>query len=228
MNEQNAERRAATGVQITVPNHWWELPLDRQARDDAIAGLVDERIALTPRLSSHRDGLVAMLRAIAAGATSLGAVYCAQAAFAGRRGSSPATAAVTANVLIVISQSDNVGNRSLLDWVIRQTAVQSSGRPPREDHEATVVDLPLAGQAVRLRTIHPYAHDRGTDIQGLLIQYFVPVPGGNGIALITFSSPSAGHARQLTELFDAMADTFAFTDADGEVVVADTPSLRVQ
>lgn len=73
----------------------------------------------------------------------------------------------------------------------------------------------FADQVVRIRRSR--AGNDGRE-RGLLIQYFVPVPGRDDIAVVAFGSPSMALENELTILFDTMASTFAFTDTDGRTV----------
>lgn len=213
-------------IEIVLPEHWWELPLHADDRDEAIAALVDRRVRRAGELAPYRDGLVSSLRTVAANAAAIGAVYCAQAGVPEDAVSAGAGAGVPATLLVVLFRVDDPARGSLLDWATNQLG--PGGSPGYGGAEIEVVELPLAGQAVRAWSRWPHREGTGTGAQALLVQYFVPVPDYPAIAILAFSSPSIAYQSELTELFDTMACTFAFTDADGEVVVADTPLLRVQ
>jgi len=79
-----------------------------------------------------------------------------------------------------------------------------------------VAGLPLAGAAVRLvarRLVEVTL--LGRDVEVLLVQYVVAVPGRPELAVVSMTTPTVAAAPVLVPGFDAIAATFAFTAADG-------------
>jgi hypothetical protein len=209
------------GIEIVVPAHWWELPLDPGTRDVGIAELVDGRARRQFRLRPYRDSLVALLRDLAAKAAALGAVYCAQAG--APPGAEPGV--VPANVLVMFCRLGANDGGTVLD---RVAGLLAHGDPAGSGAaEIGLASLPLAGQAVRVRRHRTAAGDApGALGGGLLIQYYVPVLATDDFALITFTSPAMAHAAMLAALFDTIAATFAFTDARRRVTPVTSPLPR--
>jgi hypothetical protein len=77
--------------------------------------------------------------------------------------------------------------------------------------DAEVVQLP-AGRAVRvhLRPDLPLGAS-GERARADTVQYFVPVPGGDALLIVSFSTPSLERADELRRRFDAMAATIEWT-----------------
>ena len=51
----------------------------------------------------------------------------------------------------------------------------------------------------------------GREVDTDVVQYFVPVPGGDRLVVLTFSTPIAALADGFAGLFDAIAGTLRFT-----------------
>jgi hypothetical protein len=69
--------------------------------------------------------------------------------------------------------------------------------------DTQIVDLP-AGRAVRTQTRPERTFD-GHTVRAENVQFFLPVPGGRSILVVTFSTPTLPYAPMLVEQFDAMA-----------------------
>jgi hypothetical protein len=76
---------------------------------------------------------------------------------------------------------------------------------------AQVVFLP-AGQAVRssgpVTVIHP---DWDGSIEAFRCTYFVPIPGGSRMAVLSFLTPSTALTEEFADVFDAVARTLTFS-----------------
>lgn len=206
---------AAAGVQLATPGYWWDLPLDPSTRDQEIAALIDERIERYPQLAESRSEVTALLRQLAAEAADLGAVFSSQF---GILGDAPPLAG---NVLVVTQSPAPSPIESLLAQV--QALEDSLASRTIGLAEVGVVELPSAGPAVRRRARQSITFP-GADagIDAVLVQYYVPVPGTEAVALMTFTSPTVRDEEALVELFDAVAATFSFLDEQGEALARQT------
>ena len=79
-----------------------------------------------------------------------------------------------------------------------------------------IVQLP-AGESVKLVQLHSRRRAGPVPADVFVQQFYIPLdPGGDEAALILFTSPSIEVAQPLSELFDAMMDTFEIlSDRDG-------------
>ena len=78
------------------------------------------------------------------------------------------------------------------------------------DRTVELIDLP-AGEAVCLKETRPEWFEEAPD-PGFFrfVQYLLPVPGGEGTAALTFSTPSLAFVEDFEDVFLAVASTFAF------------------
>lgn len=203
------------GVQLATPAYWWDLPLDPATRDQEIAALIDERIERYPQLAESRSEVTALLRQLAAEAADLGAVFSSQF---GLLGDGPALA----GNLLVVTQSPAPSPIEALLAQVRGLEDSLASRTVGTA-EVGMVELPLAGPAVRRRARQSITFP-GADagIDAVVVQYYVPVPSTDAVALMTFTSPTVRKEDDLVELFDTVAATFSFLDEHGEALARRT------
>lgn len=209
------ERATAAGVQLATPAYWWDLPLDPSTRDQQIATLIDQRVERYPQLAESRGEVTALIQQLAAEAADLGAVFSSQF---GLLGDDPPLAG---NLLVVTQRPAPGPIGSLLAQVqgLEDSLASRTVGPP----EVSVVTLPLAGEAVRRRAHQSFTFPGAeAAIDAVLVQYYVPIPNTDAMALMTFTSPTVQEERAVVELFDAVAATFAFLDERGDALVTKT------
>lgn len=202
------------GVRLATPADWWDLPLDPETRDDKIGHMVEQWAAASGVVADHRDALAATLRTMAASAAKAGAVF-ASSLSTGRPGRR-----LAANVIVALVDT---GPRPLEQAV--RDLVGVAGMDQAGPVAIDQVFLADAGLALRRRSrqaLRPPGATRA--VEGLVVQFFVPVPGSRVTAVVTFSAPIGRpeDADYAERLFDEMAQGFAFVDAEGKVV-ADAP-----
>jgi hypothetical protein len=205
----------AKGFRIRTTPEWWELPLDPATRDSQITALVAER---RPDADPEQQRLIAViLKETATAAHNLGAGLCAEYAAVDEAGR-----LIGANLMVTEAPVALPPE----DLEEHATAMAGRGFPSPEDSppaECSVVNLAEAGPAIRVRSdpLSPGSDPQSTELDSLRLQFFVPTPGTETTAVVTFSSPVVtGHEPedQLVEFFDAMAETFFFVDAEGEPI----------
>lgn len=208
-------RATVAGVQVVTPAYWWDLPLGDATRDQEIAALIDERVQRYPQLVESRAEVTALLRQLAEEAAGLGAVFSSQF---GLLGVGPPLAG---NLLVVTQRPAPGPIESLLAEV--QGLEDSLASRTVGSAEVSVVRLPMAGDAVRRRARQSITFP-GADgaMEAVLVQYYLPIPSTDAVALMTFTSPTVQEEPALVELFDAVAATFAFLDEHGEALVTET------
>lgn len=213
MTPPEANTTQARGFRIRRTPQWWDLPLDPDTRDAEIAAFVAER---RPDASpEQRREIIQILTGTAAAAHRLGAGLCAEYAAADEGGG-----LICANLMVteipVLLPTDELEDQAA---AIAQGALTGAAAP--RPTECSVVDLPEAGPAIRVRfdPLPRSSDQQPSGFDALRLQFFVAVPGSGTTALLTFSSPVlTGHEPddELVELFDAMAETFYFVNAEGE------------
>lgn len=85
--------------------------------------------------------------------------------------------------------------------------------------EVEPVMLPAAGRAARLLRRERTKESRrlGSEFQDTIVEYFVPVPGGDKVLMLTFSTPLEPIGDAMVELFDAVAATLRWRHGDEEM-----------
>lgn len=204
--------RQARGFRIRMRPEWWDLPLDPNTRDAEIATLVAEsRADASPEL---RRRIITLLTQTAQAAYELGAGLCAECTATDGEGH-----LIGANLTVTEAPTPLPKN---LEYPVSEIARR--GFPGQEDPppaECSVINLPQAGPAIRVRsdarTSTPGEPWIGPD--SVCLQFLLPVPGWDATAVLTFSSSVvSGQVPEdlLVEFFDEMAETFCFVDAEGE------------
>lgn len=183
------------GFRLVLPDDWVTLDLDPETAESSRKSLLDAMVRDDPSVAEQRDDIEAVLSAAAAGAAEDGALLCAL-----RFEVDPEGQPIQATVLVAVRAVEGSSEPAVL-----RADLEASGI------DAEVVDL-AAGPALRVL-------DR-TEEGMLTFAVLLPVPGvDDRIAMVSLFSPSVTHEAQLSEYFDALADTFAFTwEASREVV----------
>jgi len=201
--------RAAQGAKpswftLRVPESWYEFDVWRATRTGDLARLVDTRIAELPQLRPHRSALLKLLRELAERAERQGAVFCAATAEL-----ADGSDGFVANVMVFHTEGspDPAGNTvEAIAGQVSATAPTEHGSPWRT---VAVVETP-AGEAVRIRGVERADPD-GVEMDSVVMQTLIPVPGGDGVLAVVLSSPHVGIADELFELFNAISDTLAWS-----------------
>lgn len=203
------------GFRINVPESWWEFDVRPESRDDAIHGMVTERVRQHPELAPYRDTYTTFLRKAAADAWKSGALYCGCMAES-FGGDTPITGSVTVSL---------VGGRTREGAPLStDPSAIASGLAPKEARnegdswrKVTTVDIPGVGGAARTFGIEDVAipdDALGRTVRAVLMQTFIPVPGQEGkVALVAGSSQVLDLADSFFDIFDAITSTFRFTAA---------------
>lgn len=187
------------GIRLATPADWFDLDLDPRTSDASIRQLVRERVpGRHPDQVARRRELTDLLLQATRQARLQGAVLASVLAtvMAGR----PVSADLLAAVTPVAGEVDlpALGDR-----------LAAEPGPTEKLRDLGVVELP-AGPALRIRKgVRPTVLGREVDTE--VVQHFVPVPGGERMMVLTFSTPVVVLADAFAELFDAIAGTLRFT-----------------
>ena len=182
---------AVTDFRLLLPPGWVRLPLDRQA-PLRVKNLVSERLGAVPvaRRAELRSALTRELTTVLSTAARQGGidVLLSLDPVAGRP--------VAASGLITHLQGPGDGDP--LDAVMGMLGASERVR------ELGIVEV-AGGPAVRRLTVRrerlPDTDDALTVTQ---VDYFVRLPGANGMLVLTFSTPIEQLAPPLVQLFDVI------------------------
>lgn len=205
-----AGSRPVTGFAITVPDTWFEVDLNPVTRRASINDLVRARTRGVPELAERRDEIAKVLRDAARRAADSGAIYCGVMVEAVE--GTGLAASVTVSLLPASDgdlRLDNAG-------AIAQTLTEKVARDEDDTWtKVSVVDLTDVGPAARSAGVEDVELPDGAGwIRATMMQTFVPVPGGEGVVLISGSSPNLALAEPLLDLFDAVTGTFRFVSGN--------------
>ncbi|AQZ67091.1 unnamed protein product [[Actinomadura] parvosata subsp. kistnae] len=192
------------GFTLRVPESWYEFDVWRAGRTADLARLVDARVAATPELAPHRPVLLKVLREVAELAARHGAVFGAAMT---DHVEDAGTVLATLMVLHTRGRSDPGGNtvEAIASGVV--AVPRTPGTPAWRSVEIVELD---AGRAVRVRGIET------GELDTVVMQTLVPVPGGHGVLDVVLTSPHLSLAEPMLDLFDAISATLAWSDPQGE------------
>lgn len=194
---------ASLGLRLKTPGPWMDLDL----RPGSVGAAIQQVIAKREREKAPE--LTALLETAAQDATLRGGLFASlfSEALAGQ--------AVSASLIVSVVDADSEIESALDsadEGALRLALVQGLTAELSGDGIDTQVRVLEAGPAARVRTRLPVdgsprapgtAH--ATEVDSL--QYFVPFPDGNRLAVLSFSTPNVALADAFAEVFDAIAGT---------------------
>ncbi|MBO0731967.1 MAG: hypothetical protein J2P57_22095 [Acidimicrobiaceae bacterium] len=212
MSQEDTIAASAAGFCVRLPPSWWDLPLEPDDRQQRI----DELVRGThPDLDQHqRARLTSVLVGLADMAARCGALQCAGSVMI-----DDTKTAVMAGLTVTVIDVPQ-GDDDALSYLLAIVLTGSRSRSSLPDDCALAV-LPRAGQALRIRE-GAQAKRGDPEPEALVpldLRYFVRIPGDARAVVLAFHSPDVARQEtgdELVRLFDAMAATFCFVDAQGE------------
>lgn len=187
------------GIRLATPGDWFDLDLDPRTSEASIRQLVRERApGRHPDQVAQRRELTELLVQATRQARLQGAVLAS--VLATMMGDRPVSADLLAAVTPVVGDVDlpALGDR-----------LAAEAGPSEQVREVDLIELPV-GPALRVRKgVRPTVLGREVDTE--VVQHFVPVPGGDRMVVLTFSTPVVVLADAFAELFDAIAESLRFT-----------------
>jgi hypothetical protein len=183
---------------IVTPGDWTELDLNPATRHTSISQLVRRSVARSRGLASDAVSIIAMLDRTCKRAADGGAFYCAWHILEDPSGPVVLTALMQVRPVMVPLPDTHSGISNVSIGERCAALADVAGKDSLwAGADVRVVKLPFTGSAVRLRN----------EDGALIVQYLVPLVNGSAVVVLTFSCPSPPHARLMTELFDAMAQS---------------------
>jgi hypothetical protein len=197
----NRPARELSSIWLRTPAAWMDLDLDPVTRAESIAALVEAHAV------GDRDRLREMLEGAAANAVSEGAV------FASLFFSTAGGQAVSASLMVSVADAEAEGDPDIDpdDAPAERLAIaQGLAEEFRKDGAKAEVRSLDAGPAARVRS-RIAVDDREPPTMVDLVQYFVPFPVADRLAVLTFSTPNIGLADAFAEVFDAIGGTLQWS-----------------
>jgi hypothetical protein len=184
---------------LRVPDHWARFDLSdaplARARREAL------KAARDPVIRMQVEDLFRQAKAINQSARRHGALW----------GAGTATmyddALFLGHVMVFAVAAGEADVQDVIRQLSRSTMTDSSGSA--DARVVSTVELPHAGQAVRVVGTESVSVNANTKIEMLTMSTLIPVPAGVGqFMLVTCCSPNLPLAEQVYELFDAITATF--------------------
>ncbi|MEV6792780.1 hypothetical protein AB0M87_12405 [Streptomyces sp. NPDC051320] len=183
--------------QLIVPEGWFQLLLDPDARDRGIVALAELQFRGVDNTPHLKEQFMRELQRKAKDAYKVGGteLYLSTLTI----GPVP----LASSLLISVPPAD--------EWPRCFNAEELSEHlaSPADDGQLDVVELSAAGKAVRQR--RKEAPDPATQLGNTLptttLTYYVPIPVTKNWLMLTFSTPVDPLADQMVELFDVVAGT---------------------
>lgn len=197
MSDASTATARGRGFWMALPPGWVSLDVDPSTSTATIRRMVGLAAEADETVAENRESLERMLIDAARECANSGVLYCA-AYFEPFEGL-PVQASVTVAIYAATDGAD----------FSRMATELADGE---ESRTISVVDLD-AGRAVK-RSGHRRTRFPGTDepLELLTHQFFIPVPdSANMLAVVAFASPNLVLEEDMVALFDAIAESFAFT-----------------
>lgn len=188
---------------LIVPGGWFQIDLDPEERDPAIMALAGQQFSGIDNAPLLRERLMRDLQRKAKKAYKEGGVefYLSTLVIGG--------VPLPSSLLVNISLDE--------PWSKCSTAHELAaliGEVKSDDEgDVRVVALSAAGDAVRIwrkGSADPEKY-MGSTLPTTTVIYRVPIPASTRWLSLTFSTPAEPLSRQMTELFDAVADTLQWS-----------------
>lgn len=208
-----AATRSVGGFAITVPDTWFEIDVNPATRRASINDLVRERTRGVPELAERREEISRVLRDSARRAADSGALYCGVMVEAVE--GTGLTASATVSLLPPRDGDLRLDNAA----AIASTLTEKVARDADDTWtKVSIIDLPGVGPAARSAGVEDVElPDQSGWIRATIMQTFVPIPTGEGVILISCSSPNLVLVEPLLDLFDAVTGTFRFVSGSREI-----------
>ena len=194
---ETADPRDPDGFWLALPDGWFILDLDPRTAEAGIDQLLASRVAVDPSLASELGELKQVLLRTAAEADKAGIEFSACYA-----ASIDEQLLVTASLGVVVHTiGEQVSLQAIQEGLVergagtRLSTVESAAGPAVKVRDRSKIPVPGTEQELEVALRH----------------YYVPVPGGHRIALLSFSTPTLPLEDDLDQLFDAMVGSFQFT-----------------
>lgn len=197
MSDPSATAAVGRGFWMALPPGWVSLDVDPSTSTATIRRMVGLAAEADETVAANLESLERMLIDAARDCATSGVLYCA--AYFEPFEDLPVQASVTVAVYAATDGTD----------FSRMATELADGEGERT---ISVVDLDV-GRAVK-RSGHRHTRFPGTDepLELLTHQFFIPVPDTpNLLAVIAFASPNLVLEDDMVALFDAIAESFAFT-----------------
>lgn len=214
LGTERPEAAAPAEYSLRFPDSWWQLDLDPSTRDASIRRRIEAQVEQAPQLTREQvDGLIRSTRRIAREAHARGALRASGMVRILRAGSGPLVLSATTAVLRITvpeGESEDLADLVMAAGVQLGTDAESSGLPPGE---VELVELPHVGPAGRISRIEDVEY-QGTRVPTAVRHTLVPVPNSHDYLVLASSTPNVDLAEQFYEVFDAIAESLRFGDAD--------------
>lgn len=188
---------------VVVPDGWFQLPLEPDDRDRGIAALAELTFRGVDNAPHLKKEFMRDLRRKARDAYRIGGTELYLSTM------TVGPVPLASSLLISVPGTGEWPQTSDAE----ELAEHLAGRDPIEGEELGVVELAVAGKAVRHRyreAADPEAQ-LGNTLPTTTVAYYVPIPATTRWLLLNFSTPVEPLADKLVELFDTVAGTLHWT-----------------
>ncbi|MEU1081458.1 hypothetical protein ABZ368_14625 [Streptomyces sp. NPDC005908] len=180
---------------LVVPDGWFKLPLDPEARDRSIVALAERQFSGMDNAPHLKEQVMRELQKTAKDAYQAGGIelYLSTLTI----GSLP----LSSSLLVSFPMPGTMPSSANVHTVAETLR--------RSDADITLVTLTAAGKAVReFRTDAASPSTQlGNELPTTTVKYYVPIPAADEWLIMSFATPLDPLAKQMVGLFDAVADT---------------------
>ncbi|MBT3163933.1 hypothetical protein HTV80_12525 [Streptomyces sp. Vc74B-19] len=184
---------------LIVPDGWFKLSLDPDERDRSIAALAQQQFRGMDNVPHLKDRVMRELQKTAKDAYQAGGIelYLSTLTI----GSLPLSSSLLVSLPVPGAMPPGADVHTVV------ATMRQSGA------DVALVTLAAAGRSIReLRTdVADPSVQLGSTLPTTTVKYYIPVPASDEWLILSFSTPLDPLAKQMTELFDAVAGTLHWT-----------------
>jgi hypothetical protein len=196
-------QRPARSYALILPSDWVALDLAQIARSPAAVADLQSRLTHShPRASPVPAQLTDQFQTLANAARRSGVIeaYLYSRAIGDRM--------AVASLTIAAALPEHPGEHTDLDLLALRLRTEVDAEQPPTDISIAAT---LAGETVRIER-RRVVDDATGPLETHEVQYLAPIPAGERLLILTFTTPNVGAARPFTELFDAIAGGLQWRD----------------
>lgn len=196
---------------LRYPSTWSHLDLDPHTRDAAIRRGIEEQAEGTKAERDQVDALIRDTRKSAREAYAHGALQVGHLlAFLGD-GSTLSATAMVLRTRIPDDQPTDLTQQMLAAGV--QINRTSPGRGT-DLNRVEIMELPEVGSVGRMTSLEDFDYYGKATVRTAVHQVVIPVPSSRDLMVLASTTPNIALAEKFFPVFDAIAGTFRFHDAE--------------
>jgi hypothetical protein len=209
------ERPSGAPARYTLkyPARWAHLDLDPNTRDASIRRRIEEQAERAgPEVSREQvDSLIREVRKSAREAYAQGALQVGYLLVFLPDGSTLNATAMVLRTRIPEGEPNDLAQMMLAGGVRNNRTTVGRGS---ELHRVEIMELPEVGSVGRMTSVEDFDYSGQATVRSAVHQVLIPVPSSRDLMVLASTTPNLPLAEKFFEVFDAIAESFRFHEAE--------------